>query len=321
MAWHDDALADLTATIGQPLPNIDVAILDPKTGAVLPIGEQGEICTRGYHVMVGYNDNPEATAKAIDADGWLHTGDLGRMDARGYVAITGRVKEMIIRGGENLFPAEIENAMLEHEDVGEVAVIGVPCPVYGEQVACFMRPSGSRRPGPGRAEGVHPRAIVTAKDAEALAVGRPMAADRLGQDPEIQARRAIRARRASRGGSGERRAGSIEAPALVGRNPDFNSAGASRPGRLLQMPAAVQYHVIRIVLVVAIGFGLAGGFNRIGPGGESQPSRFLFGYKPIGENVPANPCPPVFFSRGWRSSGEQQSQNREPEFHRLILCD
>jgi len=148
MARHDDALADLTGTIGQPLPNIDVAILDPKTAAVLPVGEQGEICTRGYHVMVGYNDNPEATAKAIDGDGWLHTGDLGRMDERGYLAITGRVKEMIIRGGENLFPAEIENAMLEHEDVGEVAVIGVPCPVYGEQVACFMRPSGSRRPEP-----------------------------------------------------------------------------------------------------------------------------------------------------------------------------
>jgi fatty-acyl-CoA synthase len=146
MVWHDDSLADLTGTIGQPLPNMDVAILDPRTAAVLPIGEQGEICTRGYHVMVGYNDNPEATAKAIDADGWLHTGDLGRMDSRGYVAITGRVKEMIIRGGENLFPAEIENAMLEHEDVGEVAVIGVPCPVYGEQVACFMRASGGRRP-------------------------------------------------------------------------------------------------------------------------------------------------------------------------------
>ncbi|MEO5612324.1 MAG: AMP-binding protein [Sphingomicrobium sp.] len=148
MVWHDDSLADLTETIGQPLPNIDVAILDPTTSAVLPIGEQGEICTRGYHVMVGYNDNPEATAKAIDGDGWLHTGDLGRMDARGYVAITGRVKEMIIRGGENLFPAEIENAMLEHDDVGEVAVIGVPCPVYGEQVACFMRAKGGRRPDP-----------------------------------------------------------------------------------------------------------------------------------------------------------------------------
>lgn len=146
MCWQDDALEDLTGTIGQPLPNIDVAILDTKTHAVLPVGEQGEICTRGYHVMAGYNDNPEATAKAIDADGWLHTGDLGRMDQRGYVRITGRVKEMIIRGGENLFPVEIENAMLEHPDVGEVAVVGVPCPTYGEQVACFMRPSGERRP-------------------------------------------------------------------------------------------------------------------------------------------------------------------------------
>jgi fatty-acyl-CoA synthase len=146
MVWRDDVLADLTGTIGQPLPNMDVAILDPNSAAVLPVGAQGEICTRGYHVMTGYNDNAEATAKAIDGDGWLHTGDLGRMDARGYVTITGRVKDMIIRGGENLFPAEIENAMLEHPDVGEVAVVGVPCSVYGEEVACFMRPSGGRRP-------------------------------------------------------------------------------------------------------------------------------------------------------------------------------
>jgi fatty-acyl-CoA synthase len=148
LSSHDDAPEDAMTTIGQPLPNMDVAILDPSTGAVLPIGEQGEICTRGYHVMAGYNDNPEATAKAVDADGWLHTGDLGRMNVRGYISITGRVKDIIIRGGENLFPAEIEIAMLEHVDVGEVAVVGVPCPVYGEQVACFMRSSGQRRPEP-----------------------------------------------------------------------------------------------------------------------------------------------------------------------------
>jgi acyl-CoA synthetase (AMP-forming)/AMP-acid ligase II len=146
MVWDDDTAADLAATIGQPLPNMDVAILDPGSGVTLPVGEQGEICTRGYHVMTGYNDDPEATAKAIDADWWLHTGDLGRMDSRGYVTICGRVKEMIIRGGENLFPVEIENAMLEHEDIAEVAVVGVPCPTYGEQVACFMRASGTRRP-------------------------------------------------------------------------------------------------------------------------------------------------------------------------------
>jgi len=144
----DDSMRDLTETIGQPLPHVDVAILDPQTSRVLPIGEQGEICTRGYHVMSGYNDNPEATAQAIDADGWLHTGDLGRMDSRGYLQITGRVKEMIIRGGENLFPAEIENAMLEHAGIAEVAVVGVPCSTYGEQVACFLRAKGSARPSP-----------------------------------------------------------------------------------------------------------------------------------------------------------------------------
>ena len=146
LAWHDDSLEDLTQTIGQPAPHIDVSIREPGTNAVLPVGAQGEICCRGYLVMIGYNDNPEATAAAIDAENWLHTGDLGRMDERGYIRITGRVKEMIIRGGENLFPAEIENAMLEHSVIGEVAVVGVADEMYGEQVACFMRCTGGVKP-------------------------------------------------------------------------------------------------------------------------------------------------------------------------------
>jgi fatty-acyl-CoA synthase len=146
---HDDTLADRTHTVGQALPGVEVAILDSNGGVILPVGEQGEICTRGYHLMAGYNDDPEATAKAIDPEGWLHTGDLGRMDSRGYVTVTGRVKEMIIRGGENLFPAEIENAILEHAAIGEAAVVGVPCPEFGEQVACFMRSSDGRKPEPG----------------------------------------------------------------------------------------------------------------------------------------------------------------------------
>jgi fatty-acyl-CoA synthase len=146
VGWADDSLADLTGTIGQPLPGVDVAILDLGTRAVLPVGEQGEICTRGYHVMHGYDGDPGATAAAIDPDGWLHTGDLGRMDARGYLTITGRVKEMIIRGGENLYPAEIENVVLEHEAISEAAVVGVPCPTYGEQVVCFMRARCADRP-------------------------------------------------------------------------------------------------------------------------------------------------------------------------------
>ncbi len=141
-AWHTDTEEDLTQTIGQPVAYTEISIRDPQTNAVIPIGEQGEICARAYSVMLGYNDNPDATAATIDSEGWLHTGDLGRMDKRGYVKITGRVKEMIIRGGENLFPAEIENAMLEHDAIDEVAVVGVPDEKWGEQVACFIR-SGS----------------------------------------------------------------------------------------------------------------------------------------------------------------------------------
>jgi len=94
--------------------------------------------------MLGYNDNPDATAAAIDSEGWLHTGDLGRLDTRGYVKVTGRVKEMIIRGGENIFPAEIENVMLEHDAIDEVAVVGIADDKWGEQVACFIR-SGSNQ--------------------------------------------------------------------------------------------------------------------------------------------------------------------------------
>lgn len=145
---HDDAFDDLCGTIGMPLDDVEVSIRDVATNTVTPIGAQGEICARGYLIMDGYNDNQEATAKAIDRDGWLHTGDLGRMDARGFLKITGRVKEMIIRGGENLFPAEIENALLEHDAILEIAVVGVPDEKWGEQVACFMRAKVAERPSP-----------------------------------------------------------------------------------------------------------------------------------------------------------------------------
>ncbi len=128
------------STIGQPMPQTEVAIRDPATKAILPIGQIGEICTRGYHTMIEYNDNPQATAATIDPDGWLQTGDLGTMTAQGYLAVTGRVKEMIIRGGENLFPAEIENALLEHPDVAEIAIVGLPDDTWGEIVAAFIRP-------------------------------------------------------------------------------------------------------------------------------------------------------------------------------------
>ena len=139
MTWPDDSFEDVCDTIGRPMPATDLGIFAPDGDAVLDCGTVGEIRARSYALMLGYNDDSEATARTIDGDGWLHTGDLGTMDDRGFVRITGRVKDMIIRGGENLFPAEIENVLLEHPAVAEVAVVGVPDALLGEAVAAFIR--------------------------------------------------------------------------------------------------------------------------------------------------------------------------------------
>ena len=134
-----DSFEDACTTIGRPALECEVGIFDPATGEILPCDTVGEIRCRSYATMLGYNDDPEATAAVVDGEGWLHTGDLGTMDDRGFVKITGRVKEMIIRGGENLFPAEIENILLEHPAVAECAVVGVPDARLGEAVAAFVR--------------------------------------------------------------------------------------------------------------------------------------------------------------------------------------
>jgi len=137
---HDDVtIDDVCFSAGQPLPHTSVSIRDPETGAVLPIGEVGEICARGYNVMLGYHDNEVATREALDADGWLHTGDLGKLDSRGFIYVTGRVKDMIIRGGENHFPAEIENLLIEYPSVAEVSVVGIPDDKWGEVIGAFIR--------------------------------------------------------------------------------------------------------------------------------------------------------------------------------------
>jgi fatty-acyl-CoA synthase len=141
MTRRDDGARERLETVGRPLPRLEVRITDPADAATpLPAGQTGEICTRGYHVMTGYFDAPEATASAIDAGGWLHTGDLGSMDERGYLRVSGRLKEMIIRGGENIYPAEIEQVLLTHPGGLDAAVVGVPDEVWGEQVAAFIRP-------------------------------------------------------------------------------------------------------------------------------------------------------------------------------------
>ncbi len=141
MTHTDDSLEDKANTLGLPMPNTEVKIIDPETGETVPFGEKGEYCTRGYHVMLEYFDNPEATGETIDKDGWLHTGDLCSMDARGYTKIEGRPKDMIIRGGENIYPREIEELLFKHETVAEVAVVGLPDEKYGEIVSAFLRPA------------------------------------------------------------------------------------------------------------------------------------------------------------------------------------
>ena len=145
MTRPDDSIEDKARTLGTAMPNVDIKIIDPETGATQPIGVLGEFCTRGYHVMHEYYDNPEATASTIDAEGWLHTGDLCSMDARGYCTVEGRLKDMIIRGGENIYPREIEELLFQHPDVGEVAVVGLPDERMGEEVAVFLRPAPGAR--------------------------------------------------------------------------------------------------------------------------------------------------------------------------------
>ena len=138
-----DPPAVRSTTVGKAYPAVEVKIADPETGVELKPGEQGELCCRGYNVMKGYYNNPEATAKAIDATGWLHSGDLGIMDEQGYFKVTGRIKDMIIRGGENVYPREIENYLYTMPQVQAVEVIGVASPKYGEEVGAFIK----KRPG------------------------------------------------------------------------------------------------------------------------------------------------------------------------------
>jgi fatty-acyl-CoA synthase len=140
MTRRDDPVQLRVATVGRLLPDIEGKIVEPSTGEDLPTGVQGEIVTRSACVMKGYYKMPEATAEAIDRDGWLHTGDLGEMDENGYFKVTGRIKDMIIRGGENIYPREIEEFLYKHPKVANVQVIGIPDKKYGEQVLAAIQP-------------------------------------------------------------------------------------------------------------------------------------------------------------------------------------
>ena len=155
----DDSFEHKVGTVGRVCAHLEVKIADPLTGEALPRGEAGEFCTRGYSVMLGYWDDEEKTREAIDADGWMHTGDLGVMDEDGFVQITGRIKDMVIRGGENIYPREIEEFLYTHPDIEDVQVVGVPDEKYGEELCAWVR----MRPGSEPLDADAVRAFATGK--------------------------------------------------------------------------------------------------------------------------------------------------------------
>jgi fatty-acyl-CoA synthase len=140
LTLQDDTFELKSATVGVPMPHGEVKIIDPATGKEVPCGERGELCCRGYLVMDGYYNMPDKTAEAIDSEGWLHSGDLATMDAHGYVNIVGRLKDMIIRGGENIFPREVEEFLIRHPKVADVQVVGVPDKFFGEEQLAVVVP-------------------------------------------------------------------------------------------------------------------------------------------------------------------------------------
>ena len=135
----DDDMDRRVSTVGRVHPHVEVKVTDPGTGRVLPRGTPGELCTRGYSVMLGYWNEQAKTAEAIDAARWMHTGDLAVMDEAGYLNIVGRIKDMVIRGGENIYPREIEEFLYGHPAIEDVQVIGVPDPKYGEELCAWIR--------------------------------------------------------------------------------------------------------------------------------------------------------------------------------------
>jgi len=139
MTRRSDDLERRVSTVGTVMPHVEVQIVDPATGLTVPRGTPGELCTRGYSVMLGYWDAPQQTSEAIDAAGWMHTGDLATMDDDGYVAIVGRIKDMVIRGGENIYPREVEEFLYGHPEIADVQVIGVPDERYGEELMAWVR--------------------------------------------------------------------------------------------------------------------------------------------------------------------------------------
>jgi fatty-acyl-CoA synthase len=154
----DDDMERRVSTVGRVHPHVEVKIINPDNGLVMPRGEPGEMCTRGYSVMLGYWDEPEKTAEAIDAGRWMHTGDLAVMDTAGYLNIVGRIKDMVIRGGENVYPREVEEFLYTHPSIEDVQVVGLPDEKYGEELCAWVK--------------LRPGAELTEEDVREFCVGK-----------------------------------------------------------------------------------------------------------------------------------------------------
>jgi len=139
MSGLNDPVEIRVSTVGKALPCTEMKIVSLLDGRTVPVGEQGEVCARGYMIMKGYDDDPKATARVIDSEGWLHTGDLGIMREDGYIHLSGRTKDMIIRGGENVYPREVEDFLYSHPKIAEVQVVGIPDERLGETVVAWIR--------------------------------------------------------------------------------------------------------------------------------------------------------------------------------------
>ena len=193
----DDEVDKRVTTVGRVHPHVEVKIVDPETGATVPRGTPGEQCTRGYSVMLGYWDDERATREAIDEDGWMHSGDLATMDDEGYVKIVGRIKDMLIRGGENIYPREVEEFLLTIPEVSDAYVIGVPSARYGEEVMAWVKLRDGQHAGPRGADRRLPRADRDLQDPALLEARRPVPDDDHRQGAEV---RHARDRRGGAGG-------------------------------------------------------------------------------------------------------------------------
>ena len=180
----DDPLERRVSTVGRIHPHVEVKVVDLE-GRVVPRGERGELCTRGYSVMLGYWDEPEKTADVLDANGWMHTGDLAVIDDEGYCNIVGRIKDMVIRGGENLYPREIEEFLYRHPKIQDVQIFGVADDRYGEELCAWVRIRAGETPDRRRDPRLLPGPDRAQQDPALRRIRRRIPDDRHRQDPEI----------------------------------------------------------------------------------------------------------------------------------------